>query len=40
MCCQVKLFYTTNPKSKQTGTMGTMGGGTYTPKAAQQTVFV
>ncbi|MEI3281935.1 MAG: hypothetical protein V8R61_04160 [Enterocloster sp.] len=33
-----KTFYTTNPKSKQTGTMGTMGGGTYTPKAAQQTV--
>ena len=24
-----KTFYTTNPKSKQTGTMGTMGGGTY-----------
>ena len=33
-----KTFYTTNPKSKQTGTMGTMGGGTYTPKAVQQTV--
>ncbi len=33
-----KTFYTTNPKSKQTGTMGTMGGATYTPKAAQQTV--
>ena len=33
-----KTFYTTNPKSNQTGTIGTMGGGTYTPKAAQQTV--
>ena len=33
-----KTFYTTNPKSKQTGTMGTMGGATYTPKSAQQTI--
>lgn len=33
-----KTFYTTNPKSKQTGTMGTMSGGTYTPNTAQQTV--
>ena len=33
-----KTFYTTNPKSKQTGTMGMMSGGTYTPNTAQQTV--
>lgn len=33
-----KTFYTTNPKSKQTGTMGTMSGGTYTPSSAWQTI--
>ena len=33
-----KTFYTTNPKSKQTGTMGTMGGGTYTPSSSWQTI--
>lgn len=33
-----KTFYTTNPKSKQTGTMGTMGGATYTPSSAWQTI--
>ena len=33
-----KTFYTTNPKSKQTGTMGTLAGGTYTPSTSQQTV--
>lgn len=33
-----KTFYTTNPKSKQTGTMGTMSGGTYTPSSSWQTI--
>lgn len=33
-----KTFYTTNPKSKQTGTMGTLAGGTYTPSTSQQTI--
>lgn len=33
-----KTFYNTNAKSKITGTMQTMGGGTYTPKSSQQTI--
>lgn len=33
-----KTFYNTNAKSKITGTMQTMSGGTYTPKSSQQTI--
>lgn len=33
-----KTFYTTDAKNRQTGTMGTMGGGTYTPSSVWQTI--
>ena len=33
-----KTFYSTNPKSKQTGTMREQAGGTFTPGVAQQTL--